>query len=264
MFEAKVGQASLLKKILESLKDLVTDANFDCSPTGVALQAMDSSHVSLVSMLLTAEGFSEYRCDRGLQLGISLGSMAKILKCAGNDDTVNLKAKEGGDTIEFTFENPKQNKLSQFELKLLDIDADALGIPETDYQSVIKMPASEFQRICRDLTILGDTVVIAATKKGVKFSVSGEMGKGDITVKPSAGADEKEDEQVTINIEEPVSLTFALRYLNFFTRATSLSATVTLSMSKDVPLVVEYPITGKENEQIGHVRFYLAPKIEED
>ena len=35
---------------------------------------------------------------------------------------------------------------------------------------------------------------------------------------------------------EAVSLTFALRYLNFFTKATSLSDSVTISMSKDVPL----------------------------
>jgi len=105
MFEARLGQASLLKKILESLKDLVTDANFDCSPTGVALQAMDSSHVSLVSMLLQQEGFEKYRCDRGIQLGINLNSMSKILKCAGNDDSVTIKSKEEGDTVNFTFEN---------------------------------------------------------------------------------------------------------------------------------------------------------------
>jgi len=107
MFEAKVANASLLKKIVEALKDLVTDTNFDCNPNGMGLQAMDSSHVSLVSMHLNPEGFTEYRCDRVLQLGLSLGSMSKILKCAGNDDSIALKAKEGGDTIEFTFENQK-------------------------------------------------------------------------------------------------------------------------------------------------------------
>lgn len=42
--------------------------------------------------------------------------------------------------------------------------------------------------------------------------------------------------QVTIEMNEPVQLTFALRYLNFFTKATPLSPTVTLSMSADVPL----------------------------
>lgn len=42
--------------------------------------------------------------------------------------------------------------------------------------------------------------------------------------------------QVTIEMNEPVQLTFALRYLNFFTKATPLSASVTLSMSADIPL----------------------------
>jgi len=264
MFEARLGQASLLKKILESLKDLVTDANFDCSPTGVALQAMDSSHVSLVSMLLQQEGFEKYRCDRAIQLGINLNAMSKVMKCAGNDDSVTIKSKEEGDTVNFTFENQKQSKISEFELKLLEIDADSLGIPDTEYQEVIKMPAAEFQRICRDLTILGDTVIISATKKGVKFSVSGDVGNGNVQCKPSSGVDAKEDEQVTIELEEPVSLTFALKYLNYFTKATSLATTVSLSMSKDVPLVVEYPISVKEGESVGYVRFYLAPKIEED
>jgi len=39
------------------MKDLVTDANFDCSNTGITLQAMDSSHVSLVSLMLRRDGF---------------------------------------------------------------------------------------------------------------------------------------------------------------------------------------------------------------
>ena len=50
----------------------------------------------------------------------------------------------------------------------------------------------------------------------------------------------QEEEAVTINIDEPVTLTFALRYLNFFTKATPLSPTVSLSLSPNVPLVTEY------------------------
>ena len=52
----------------------------------------------------------------------------------------------------------------------------------------------------------------------------------------------QEDEATIIELEEPVSLTFALRYLNLFTKATPLSSTVTLSISPDVPLVTEYKV----------------------
>jgi proliferating cell nuclear antigen len=83
MFEARLNQASVLKKLLDAIKDLVTEANFDCSSAGIALQAMDSSHVSLVAMLLRSDGFEHYRCDKNCALGINLNSMSKILKCAG-------------------------------------------------------------------------------------------------------------------------------------------------------------------------------------
>ena len=48
----------------------------------------------------------------------------------------------------------------------MDIDSEHLGIPD-DYKSIVKMPASEFQRICKDLSVLGDTVTIAVGKQGV-------------------------------------------------------------------------------------------------
>nr|GEV17996.1 proliferating cell nuclear antigen [Tanacetum cinerariifolium] len=68
MLELRLVQGSLLKKVMESIKDLVNDANFDCSATGFSLQAMDSSHVALVSLLLRSEGFEHYRCDRNMNL----------------------------------------------------------------------------------------------------------------------------------------------------------------------------------------------------
>lgn len=204
----------------------MTDANFDCNASGINLQAMDSSHVSLVGMSLRADGFEHFRCDRALSLGINLASMSKILKCAGNDDVVTLKAEDSADLVTFMFESPSkepgcivlrgftvlcrhvgQDKISDFELKLMDIDSEHLGIPETDYAAVVKLPAGEFQRICRDLTILGDTglsltpwllvyskpssllVVIEVTKEGVTFSANGELGSGKISLRQNASID---------------------------------------------------------------------------
>jgi len=74
MFEARLTQGSLWKKILDAVKDLLNEATWDCNSTGITLQAMDSSHVSLVSLNLRAEGFETYRCDRNLSMGINLGS----------------------------------------------------------------------------------------------------------------------------------------------------------------------------------------------
>jgi len=258
MFEARLAQGSILKKLMDAIKDLVSEANLDVSSEGVSMQAMDSSHVSLVALVLRKVGFEHYRADRSISLGISLASMAKVMKCAGNDDTITLKADDQGDNVTFIFESPKQNRLSHFALKLMDIDSEHLGIPDTEYKCVVRMSSQEFARIVREMGVIGDTVKIAATKEGVKFTVSGDLGTGSIICKQNPSVDDEED-NVSIKLDDDVALTFALRYLNFFTKATPLSPTVCLKMSPDVPLVVEYKI-----ENLGYVRYYLAPKIEEE
>lgn len=137
MFEARLVQGNLLKKVVDAVKDLVTDANFDCNETGFQLQAMDNSHVSLVAMQLRSDGFEHFRCDRNMSMGklccfniamrlhrcmtdvyfcwragMSLNNLAKILKCAGNEDIVTMKAADDGDTVTFMFESPSEHQLS--------------------------------------------------------------------------------------------------------------------------------------------------------
>lgn len=112
MFEARLTQGNLLKKILDAIKDLVTEANFDCSSTEFGLQAMDSSHVSLVSLKLQSDGFEHYRCDRSMSMGISMANFAKILKCAGNEDIVTLKAEDKADKLVLMFESPNEVRVA--------------------------------------------------------------------------------------------------------------------------------------------------------
>jgi hypothetical protein len=40
MFEARLVQGAILKKIIEAIRELVTDANLDCSSTGISMQVI--------------------------------------------------------------------------------------------------------------------------------------------------------------------------------------------------------------------------------
>ncbi|WWC92501.1 proliferating cell nuclear antigen (pcna) [Kwoniella dendrophila CBS 6074] len=325
MLEARVKQAAVLKKLLDAIKELVTDGNLDCTDEGIALQAMDNSHVALVSLKLVAEQFESYRCDRNMPLGVNLTSLTKILKCAKDQDVVTLKAPDDADSLGLVFESPKEDRVGEYEMKLMDIDQEHLGIPDTQYDATITMSSSEFQRICRDLAALGESVKIEASKEGVRFSSEGEVGNGSVLLKQSAGndrggsssknksvkrdpdednenddEDEERDEKpeidddegedelddedrskkrksngkakpakkakkddsagtdeigVSIILEKQVSLTFSLKYLTNFAKSAPLAREVSLHMSNDVPLLVQFDF-----EQ-GTLQFFLAPKV---
>lgn len=144
-------------QVVDAIKDLVQDCNFDCNDSGVALQAMDNSHVALVSMMLKSESFSPFRCDRNIALGINLTSLQKVLRAAQPNDILTLKAEDSPDVVNIVFESSDSDRISEYDIKLMDIDQEHLGIPETEYAASIEMPAAEFQRICRDLSALSES-----------------------------------------------------------------------------------------------------------
>ena len=87
--------------------------------------------------------------------------------------------------------------------------------------------------------------------------MSGENVGGSIKIEANDSANL--DEQTEIKVEEGVNLAFALRYLNMFTKASTLSQQVSLYLSVEFPLMVEYKL-----QQLGVLKFYLAPRISDD
>ena len=160
------------------------------------------------------------------------------------------------DILVVIFESVNNDRISEFELKLIKIETEPLGIPETDYSATISITSSEYRRISSEMITLGDTVQIGISKEGIKFEVEGDIGKATVFLKQMETNENVDD--VKINISEPVKMGFALRYLTSFSKATPLCEKINLKLCKDFPLQLEFKIV-----KSGFIRFYLAPKYEE-
>jgi proliferating cell nuclear antigen PCNA len=98
-------------------------------------------------------------------------------------------------------------------------------------------------------------VTIECSKDGVKFFAAGDIGQGSITLRQHTDV-EKPENNVEISLGDPVALTFSLKYLINFTKATNLSSSVNICLSNDVPLLIDYTVSTNS-----YLRFYLAPKV---
>lgn len=49
------------------------------------------------------------------------------------------------------------DKISEYDLKLMDIDSEHLGIPDTTYDAVVTMSSTRFAEIVRDLSMMNDS-----------------------------------------------------------------------------------------------------------
>merc|ERR1719171_2712657 len=186
VIEASLKQATLLKKVVEGMKELCKDVNFDVSEKGISVQSMDSSHVALVGLLLRESAFMEYRCDRPTSLGMNVEALSKVFRLCGPNDSLKIMHANDADQVTFQSESQEDDKISEMTLNLMDIESEQMEIPEQEYKVVARLPSSEFLKICRDLREFGETMQVNASKDGLRFAVQGDLGSGQVMLKPRA------------------------------------------------------------------------------
>merc|ERR1712066_1145594 len=194
----------------------------------------------------------EFKCAHPVSLGMNIESLGKVLKMCPQNDPLKVKY-SGSESITFQSDGGDQDRISEFDLKLMQIESEHMEIPEQHFKVVVKLPSGEFQKICRDLKEFGETMTLTATKEGVKFSVAGDVGAGNVFIKPRES--DKPEERVSVTVHESVTSNFALRYLVNFSKAAPLCGAVELGLGPDAPLLVKYELEKADN---CYMQFYLA------
>ena len=83
---------------------------------------MDGSHVALVSLNLSMEGFEKYRADTAMVLGVNVALLSKVMKLADPNDSITLMAEDTPTHLKLIFENTKQERTTEFTLNLISLD----------------------------------------------------------------------------------------------------------------------------------------------
>lgn len=258
MFNAVMKEAVTFRKIVESIKEIVVQVNLEITQSGISIQAMDSAHVSLVSLMLNEGGFESFKCEgEEVRLGINLNEFGKILKMASDDDELTLSTDEKASFLNIGLKNNKTYKDSEFQLNLLNLETEGLGIPDTEYPSSFTISSTRFFKTCKEITTMAEILNIQLEdEKKVTFHYSGKSGNGKISYKAN---ESNNDDRVILKCDESVNTRYGLQYLNIFSKASTLASTVTVSLSNSFPMLIFYDL-----EELGFIKFYLAPKMEED
>ncbi|EKE37931.1 hypothetical protein ENUP19_0228G0010 [Entamoeba nuttalli] len=254
-FHAKFKEAALFKRVVESLKSTIDKTNFDCSDAGIAVQCMDNSHVSLVSLLIETDAFDEFQCLKPITLGINLTHLSKILKALDNDCGLILDVKKVDDAV-LSITSEGTNKTMKFGLNLVDIEAESVEIPELQSDAIITLSSAEFLKITKDFSALGDdSISIGCTKNEVTLTTKGAMCETCMTLSALENVDSN---GLQIEHNKDVTASFALKQISEFAKSAPLADNVKLSLSGQAPLIMEF------KGEACVLKFYLAPKFDEE
>lgn len=248
MVHLKTIQASAFRTIFEVLKDIMNDINIVFRPDGILIVSLDTARVTLVYVYMPAENFEEYVCKSECVAGVNVSNTYKLLKSITNTDTLTMSIDDQY-LLNINIENTAKKSNTTFQFKLLDINDDMLSVPEIDMSILTTIPSVDFQRITRDMYNLGQEITIQRSQNMIEFSCEGGFA----------------NQKTVIECIEPgpvrkLGNTFSLKYINMFTRATSLCSSVQImqhASDENMPIVFRYSIAN-----LGELKFYLAPKVE--
>lgn len=237
------------KKCVGALKPLYHAVRLDWLEAGLELSGMSPCHVSLAWLHFPAQGFAAYRLPRARSFTLSTFALAKLFKKVRDNDEVTIRWAGGDVTFLFRDRSRARARDRLCSLPVLGAEVEYLPIPEAAVDSLgcCALPSGQFKKICEDLERFGDSVTIATTRQAIQFIVEGDIGTGTVSV----------HQPVTLRGEPVRTGPFAARYLRHFTEMPPAD-TVFIRMGEGRPIAVEYAV------RPATLRFFLAPKIEED
>jgi proliferating cell nuclear antigen len=221
------------------------------------IQSMDKSHICLADIEIKKNWFSNYDSLKDINIAVDANHFAILMNYALKNDILELKFEDEyePDKLFINFLNGKENETSFdhfFELNLIDVEQEELGIPSVDYDVEFTIETKKFIDTLLELNIFGQNVNIRCDENIIELNSNSDSTK----VKINIPVEQLDEYAIDITEEPKVDVAFSLNHLCKMCTSLKLSGKINVSVSKDYPMLLVYNL-GDDSK----VSFFIAPKV---
>lgn len=239
----KLDHPKLFSEIIGIISELVLEVRIKVNKEGVSIIAIDPANVAMVSFKLPVAAFAEFRIENDEVLGVSLESLKAVLRRCSAGSVLVMQKEENTLKLEI-----KDKIRREFNLALIEIDAEEKEIPSLDFSSKIEMASINFAEAIEDCSVVADSC-----------SFVSEPNKFIIQAKGSLNSFRSEFSSDESNIQaQQASSKYSLEYLQKIIKATKITNKTVINFSTDYPLRLDF------NTPFIELSFILAPRVESE
>jgi proliferating cell nuclear antigen len=231
----KIGSEWLLA-IAKNL-NLLNEFKMQVLSDGLRITEIDNANVCLIDVVLNKELFIEYNFIEKAVYCFNVEDFYKILK---DNKKTNVALSIENNKAIFSFSNGIKSELS-----LIDDTGDIKPFPVVEYNNEIIMDSKKFKEIIKNLSNIGDKIIIDLKENILSLSSKNENNNSSI--------DLIED----IILKGTARSIYSLEYLKEMIKE-QISEKVILKLNDDYPLTLFYELPYFK------INYILAPIINED
>ena len=247
--------------LFQLLKNWGSNISIQFEHDRLYIQTMDKSHICLSNITIKNTWFTTYAVDTNTRICVDSNNFAIIINYALKHKKMeirfedelepdklflNLLSNEPGAAAN----SKKENFDHFFELSLVDVEQDILGIPEVDYNVEFTIDSKKICELISELNVFGTNLNIRCSEELLEMNASGDAGKLKVNI-PIADLNE-----YAIDEGEELDISYSLNHISKMCLSTKLGANVEIFISTEYPMSFKYSL-GDDS----FVSFYIAPKI---
>lgn len=246
LFYFSTVKTSSFRTMIEAIKDILTETNWEIDDAGIRIYSMDGTQSILVNMNLLADRFNEFYCEKRQIFGLNMINFFKLVKTMGNNDSIVLYLRKSESSkLGIKIMNGEKQMVTNYHINIMDLNIDEIPPIIDNFSNTIMMPSSNFQKLIRDMNVIGETVEIISVNHELEMRCKGDFAEQSTFLKTGA---------TKTSGGEIVQGTFNLKYLMLITKFTSLCSEIKIYFKNNYPIIIEYDVAG-----LGTIKLALGP-----
>ena len=172
IFQAKTRDGYSIKVLVDLLQCNIKIGNFRISKSGIKLRMIDTQKKILIHFTLDSNNFESYKyyMDKEICVGINVLHLHKMLKSIKKKDSIQLFMKDKS-CLGVRVTPRDTNRVTTSYINTQVIQNLDVRLP-SDYDNNVHVSAGEYQKMCKDMNMIGQVIRIQSNEDFVKFSCS--------------------------------------------------------------------------------------------
>jgi len=243
--------------LFQVLKNWSSHINLQFQEDQLYIQGIDKSHVGLASIHIKSNWFATYSINKEQVNSAAIDSthFAIMLNCALKHNKIEIIL-DDDDKLNINFMNNNKETKDKFdhffEIPLMDVDEDALAIPDIEYDVDFSIDSKQFSDLINELSVFGTELHVKCSEEILEFNSSGDLGKLKVNI-PIDDLNE-----YAISEGETIETYYSLNHIGKMCMSTKLGTQMVISIRQEYPMNIKYDL-GDDSS----VSFYIAPKIKD-
>jgi proliferating cell nuclear antigen len=253
-------QTPAIKTLFETMKNIIEDTNIEFSKDGMRVIEMNKGKSMMVYLKLEGSKFERFEFNNSEAIvlaGVNVENFYSILKTMHTHDILTMSVnRKHPNILCLKFENQEKKMITNYKFPLKDINQKLFDIPSCEFDALVTMSASDFQKLCRDIDNLGGQhIEIRAIHRQL-------MLKSDCTIGERETILNESDKACGVHFindsgNNIVQGKFLVKHLTSMTKCTTLCNTMELYLKNNYPMIIQYQVPS-----LGSIKFALSPVVE--